>query len=111
MTTLTRRSVLALAASAAALPLAARAASHSTAHTVTIQNMAFNPANLTIAAGDSVTFVNADTPRHSATDLNGAFDTGLLAKGQSATLTFPGKGTFNYRCTPHSRMRGSITVA
>ena len=63
-----------------------------------------------INAGDTVMWVNEDSARHSATDLNGAFDTGLLAKGASASLTFGGAGTFNYRCTPHSAMRGTITI-
>ncbi|MEY1555715.1 cupredoxin family copper-binding protein [Yoonia sp. R2331] len=116
MTMITRRAALRLAASAAALPVlatAANAASHAAheTHTVTIQNMAFTPANLSIKAGDSVTFVNMDNMRHSATDLNKAWDTGLLANGQSATITFNAAGSFNYRCTPHGNMRGSITIS
>ncbi len=115
MTDITRRAALRLAVSAATLPLlaaTAKAASHAAheTHNVTIQNMAFSPANLTIKAGDSVTFTNMDSARHSATDLNKAWDTGLLSKGQSATLTFNGAGSFNYRCTPHGNMRGSITI-
>ena len=73
-------------------------------------DLAFSPANLTIAAGDTVTWVNEDRPRHSALDLNGAFDTGLLSTGDSASLTFPSAGTFNYRCGPHRNMRATITV-
>lgn len=116
MTHITRRSALRLALSAGALPLlakAASAASHAahTTHNVTIQNMAFNPAALQIKAGDTVVFTNMDNPRHSATDLGGAWDTGLLAKGQSASLTFNAPGSFNYRCTPHGNMRGSITIS
>ncbi len=113
MTNPTRRNVLRLGASILALPLAAataNAASHSTSHTVVIKGMKFTPADLVINAGDTVMWVNEDSARHSATDLNGAFDTGLLAKGASASLTFGGAGTFNYRCTPHSAMRGTITI-
>lgn len=110
----TRRDALRLGASLLALPLAAataNAAAHTTAHTVTIKGMKFTPANLAINAGDTVMWVNEDNVRHSATDLNGAFDTGLIATGASASLTFGGAGTFNYRCTPHSNMRGSITIS
>lgn len=113
MTNPTRRNVLRLGASLLALPLAAataNAASHTTAHTVVIKDMKFTPENLVINAGDTVTWVNEDSMRHSATDLNGAFDTGLLAKGASASLTFNGAGAFNYRCTPHANMRGTITI-
>lgn len=113
MTPITRRAALRLATAAAALPLAAtiaRADAHATAHTVTIKDMAFTPANLTIKAGDTVTFVNEDSIQHSAWDLNNAFDTGLLSKGQSAALTFNAAGTFTYRCRPHGNMRGTITI-
>lgn len=108
----TRRDFLrATAAAAAALPVLATTARAQTTHTVSIENFSFNPASITIAPGDTVTWVNNDTTRHSALDLNGAFDTGLIAPGQSASLTFGGSGTFNYRCRPHGNMRGSITVA
>lgn len=72
--------------------------------------MKFTPENLVINAGDTVTWTNQDNMGHTATDLNGAFDTGNIARGQSASLTFGGAGTFNYRCTPHSNMRGTITI-
>ncbi|WP_458790405.1 cupredoxin domain-containing protein [Yoonia sp. MH D7] len=114
MTDPTRRDALRLGAALIALPLTASMAAaegHSTAHRVVIKGMKFTPETLAIKAGDSVTWVNEDNMRHTATDLNGAFDTGLLGNGQSATLTFGGAGRFNYRCTPHSNMRGTITIS
>jgi len=114
MTRISRRSALRFTAGLAVLPLTAaiaKADGHATAHTVVIKDFAFNPANITIKAGDSITFINEDGARHSATDVNGAFDTGLLAKGESVTLTFGGEGMFNYRCTPHQNMRGTITIS
>lgn len=113
MSNLTRRNALRLGASLLALPLAAataNAAAHSTTHTVVIKGMKFTPADLVINAGDTVMWINEDSPRHSVTDLNGAFDTGLISKGASASLTFNGAGAFNYRCTPHGNMRGTITI-
>ena len=112
MRNLTRRAALRFAATAAALPLAATVVSadgHATNHTVVIRNFAFKPANITIKAGDTITWVNEDDAQHSAWDLNNQFDTGLLSKGQSAALTFASAGTFGYRCRPHGNMRGSIT--
>lgn len=108
----TRRQFLRTAAAGiAALPVLATAARAQTTHTVTIKNMAFSPANLTISAGDTVTWVNEDRPRHSAWEDSGnAFDTGLLANGDSASLTFNGAGSFSYRCRPHGNMRGTITI-
>lgn len=113
MTNPTRRDALRLGAALVALPLTAAIANadgHAAVHTVVINDMSFTPANITIKAGDSIAWENQDGTRHSATDLNGAFDTGLLNRGQSATLTFGGAGQFTYRCTPHSQMRGTITI-
>jgi plastocyanin len=114
MTLFTRRNVLRLAATAAAIPVAATLAhadGHSTNHTVTIKNMSFSPANLSIKAGDTVTWVNEDRAAHSAWEsANNTFDTGLLSTGQSAALTFASAGTINYRCRPHGNMRGTITI-
>uniref|UniRef100_UPI0024900A5D plastocyanin/azurin family copper-binding protein n=1 Tax=Pseudophaeobacter arcticus TaxID=385492 RepID=UPI0024900A5D len=70
--TTTRRDFLRTgAATLAALPVLATTARAQTTHTVTIKNMAFSPANLTIAAGDTVTWVNEDRPRHSAWEDSG----------------------------------------
>lgn len=111
MTTSRRDFLRASAAAAVALPVLATAVRAQTTHTVTIKNMAFSPANLTIAAGGTVTWVNEDRPRHSAWEDSGnSFDTGLLGNGDSASMTFGGAGTFNYRCRPHGNMRGTITV-
>lgn len=108
----TRRNFLRNSAAAAlALPVLTTVGNAQTTHIVTIKDMAFSPENLTIGSGDRVTWVNEDRMRHSAQDLNGAFDTGLLRNGESASLTFGSSGTFSYRCGPHRNMRGSITIA
>lgn len=111
--TITRRQLLTqtTAATATLTLAAATAARAQTTHTVTIKNMAFSPANLTISPGDTVTWVNEDRVGHSAwEDSNNSFDTGILRNGDSASLTFNGSGTFSYRCRPHANMRGTITV-
>lgn len=109
MTTITRRAAIGLAA---VFPLIATKAAAQTTHTVTIANFTFTPANLQIKAGDTVTWVNQDDAQHSAWEsANNAFDTGLLSKGQSGSLTFGSAGSFNYRCRPHGNMRGTITIS
>lgn len=111
--TTTRRDFLRTgAATLAALPvLAATAVQAQTTHTVTIKNFAFSPADLTIAAGDTVTWVNEDSTSHSAWEDSGnTFDTGLIRPAGSASQTFSDVGSFSYRCRPHGNMRGSITI-
>lgn len=113
MTNLTRRAALRLTALTAALPLAgtaARAASHAAVHTVRISDFAFVPASITITPGDQVIFVNDDSAPHTAT-AQGLFDTGRLGQGQQASLTFGSAGTYNYICSFHPNMKGTITVA
>ncbi len=109
MSTISRRTLLKLSLAAPVVMLAstARAATHQ----VSIINMSFQPANLTIAAGDTVVFANQDNAPHTATDDAGAFDTGRLTNGQSAHLTFPSTGQFAYHCDIHRMMKGTITVS
>lgn len=112
MTHPTRRDALRLtAAAAAALPVLVTTAQAATTHTVRITNFTFEPATLTIAVGDSVTWINEDTAPHTATADSGAFDTGNLGRGASATLTFNGAADYPYFCAVHPRMRANLTVA
>ncbi|TDT77233.1 plastocyanin [Litoreibacter halocynthiae] len=79
-------------------------------HVVTISGFAFQPANLTIAAGDRVTFINKDGAPHTATAKKGAFDTGRLARNAQSTVTFASSGSFGYFCKIHPKMKGQIKV-
>jgi len=106
--TITRRTALAtLAAAGAAAALPARAANAA----VEIKGMKFNPAALSIAVGDTVTFTNNDVAPHTATADDKSFDTGKLTKGQSGALTFAAAGEFHYHCAIHPGMKAVITVA
>lgn len=79
-------------------------------NTVTIQNFAFLPANLTIKKGETVTFTNKDGVGHSATADDKSFDTGVLAQNESKTVTFDKPGTYTYHCSVHPSMKAEITV-
>jgi plastocyanin len=80
------------------------------ATSVTIQNFAFSPNSVTITAGSSVTWTNMDSVTHTATGDDGSFDTGDIAAGSSATITFNDPGTFTYHCAIHPNMTGTIVV-
>ena len=77
---------------------------------VRIEGFAYAPRTLTIAVGDRVTWTNGDPVEHTATARNGAFDTGLLGEGESASIRFTVAGTYRYLCTPHPNMTGTIVV-
>ncbi len=78
--------------------------------TVLIQGFKFKPANITIKPGTKVIWINKDSTQHTATAKNGAFNSGLLRKGQRYSRTFKTVGKTAYFCKPHPFMRGSITV-
>jgi plastocyanin len=79
-------------------------------HIVNIKGMKFSPAELSVATGDTITFVNQDTAPHTASATDGAFDTGRLSKGESATVTVAEGGTHNYICKVHPSMKGVVTA-
>ncbi len=78
--------------------------------TVDIRDHAFNPAQLNVAPGTTVRFVNNDTVPHTATADNGLFDTGELQPGYSFDVYLEGSGTVTYHCELHPEMQGSIVV-
>lgn len=82
----------------------------------------FEPANLTIKAGDTVKWVNNKLAPHNAVFDGSKMDKALAAKlshksllfspGESFTTTFSDPGTYPYYCEPHrgAGMVGKITV-
>ena len=78
--------------------------------TVNIYNHAFAPAQLNVASGTTLRFVNKDTEPHTATADNDLFDTGELEPGGSFKVYFEGSGTVTYHCELHPDMKGSIVV-
>jgi len=93
-------------ASPAASPEAAAAGET----TVTIVNFAFEPAEIEVAAGSTVTWSNQDQVPHTATADDGSFDTDRIGGGESGSVTFETAGTFTYVCNFHPNMKGTITV-
>jgi amicyanin len=80
-------------------------------HTVAIQGFAFKPATLTVKAGTKVTFTNDDSTPHTATSSGSStINSGSLSKGQTYTVTFTKPGTYNYICTFHQFMHGTVIV-
>jgi len=77
---------------------------------VTIQNLAFSPAALTVPAGTTVTWTNQDTTVHNVTSNTGLFESGQMSRGSNFSHTFSDKGTFAYHCSIHPEMTGTVTV-
>ena len=83
--------------------------------TVDMANFAYQSNNITVPVGTTVTWVNKDEVRHSATAADGTFDTGLFDPNGQASVTFDTPGTYLYYCLLHGEpdgngMVGTITV-
>ena len=78
-------------------------------------NNCYIPSQISIKAGESVTWLNEDAAFHSVTsgkydNPNGMFDSGHLDPNESFTIKFDESGTFDYHCTLHPWMEGKVVV-
>jgi len=79
-----------------------------TGNAVTIQNFAFNPPELQVKVGDTVTWTNMDSASH--TIKSDLFQSDTLKNGDSFSFTFDTAGTYDYICGLHPSMKGKIIV-
>lgn len=77
---------------------------------VDIKNSAFNPATITVKAGDTVTWTNNDGFAHTVTLDDNSVDSGNLNAGATFDHAFAAAGTFAYHCKIHASMHGTVTV-
>jgi plastocyanin len=78
--------------------------------TVEIDDHTFDPSQLDVGAGTTVTWTNEDTEAHTVTADNGLFDSGVIEPGQSYSTWLGGSGTVLYHCELHPDMKGSVVV-
>ena len=78
---------------------------------VTISNYTFIPATISVHPGDTVIWTNQDSIPHTATSIDGkTFDSGAIDPGDSWKFEFSKTGKFDYRCSIHPDMHGTINV-
>lgn len=77
--------------------------------TITMADFAFTGVT-TVGLGETVTVTNEDSMVHTWTAVDGEFDSGSLAEGESFEHTFDEAGEFDFFCSIHPTMTGSITV-
>ena len=77
--------------------------------TLMIKNFAFSPNCFSAASGSTISVANADPRGHNFT----VEDTDVavpLAPGENGEATAPAPGTYDFECTLHPGMRGTIIV-
>lgn len=78
--------------------------------TVTIDAVTYSPKFTTVHVGETVTWVNKDLVAHTVTAKNGSFDSKEIPPGKSWTFTPKQRGQFDYKCTLHPTMKGTLVV-
>jgi amicyanin len=88
--------------------MAAPAGAEDTA--VKIENFTFNPQRVTVKAGTTVTWINDDDIPHTVASSTKAFKSKVLDSEDKFSFTFTTAGVYEYFCSLHPHMTGTIVV-
>jgi amicyanin len=77
---------------------------------VKIDNFTFNPQSVTVKAGATVTWTNQDDIPHTVTATAKQFKSKTLDTDDTFSFTFATPGTYEYFCSLHPHMTGTIVV-
>jgi plastocyanin len=78
-------------------------------------NTTFQPQQITVRVGTTITWTNQDSVAHTVTagsrdTPTGLFDPGEIAAGGPFSFTFTEPGTYEYHCALHPGMDGTVIV-
>ena len=79
-------------------------------HRIEIKGMVYAPAELMVAPGDTVVWVNHDIVPHTATADGRQFDSGSLSPSAEWSLVVRDRGRLPYTCTFHPPMKAALVV-
>jgi len=77
---------------------------------VMIDNFTFTPQRVTVKAGTTVTWVNEDDIPHTVAATGKEFKSKVLDTDDKFAFTFMTAGTYEYFCSLHPHMTGTIVV-
>lgn len=89
---------------------AAPAADKGRRHAISIENLKYKPAEITIEPGDTVVWTNNDDREHTVTADDDSFKSGRMGSGKKYEHTFDKAGTYKYVDDLHPRMKGTVIV-
>lgn len=78
--------------------------------TIDIEDFAFAPATVTVPAGSTVTWTNKDGEPHTVVANDGTFRSPTMDTNGTFSFTFATTGTFDYVCSIHPFMHGTVVV-
>ena len=76
-----------------------------------VKNFAFSPKSLSVAVGTKVTWTFDDDVLHNVTASDSSFKSADLSSGKTYSYTFNKAGTYNYICTIHQYMTGTVRLS
>lgn len=115
MTTLTRRiriAALSCVISSAFLSAFADDAGNKNVGTkIEIKDFAFSPQKITVKSGEKITWINHDEEPHTVVSVGKKFQkSSALDTDQEFTITAGAPGIYEYFCSVHPKMTGTIVV-
>ena len=105
-----KTSAAACAAAGSIIGTTSTAYSSPTEHKIIIKKFKFDPENLSVRVGDTITWINEDFVPHTATADERDWTTEGLEQNQSETLTVTADMTQSYFCAYHTHMKATLTV-
>ena len=96
--------------SATATPGATAAPAPAVKAAIGIVDFKFTPAALAIKVGTTVMWTNNDAIAHTVNFMTGGINSSVLNQNDRFTHTFTAPGTYDYICSIHPFMHGSVTV-
>ena len=77
---------------------------------VEMDDNVFRPSTVRVLQGGTVTWTNEGSVQHNTTSIATGWASANLNPNGTFTQPFPTAGTFNYRCTLHPGMNGTVVV-
>ncbi len=80
---------------------------------VGIKDSRYDPTDISIAAGESVTFTNNDGYDHTVTSKDDSpieYNSDTFGEGETFEQTYDEAGSYSFFCKIHPTMRGTVTV-
>lgn len=90
-------------------PSSASSAPAAAGATVALKNLKFSPDKVSVKVGEKVTWEWKENVLHNVTAKDGSFKSPNQTDG-TFSHTFTKAGSFDYECTLHSGMTGTVTV-
>jgi plastocyanin len=77
---------------------------------IQIDYFSFIPADVTVAPGATITWLNFNDAQHTVSSTDRTFNSRVLGTGEKFMFTFHTPGIYEYHCSMHPRMRGRVVV-